>query len=338
MVWVGNSGSPLWRVAANWDNATVPGPSDDAVFDSSSAKNCLVDSPMTVGSLNVKPGYRGRLALHAIFTVNGNFTVRDTLSVNYNGHEFSRIRGAVVDLSALKKCIGTMSQFSLDLEAPAGTTQRLIPPSDTSVQLPSLRTYGYGTVSVEGDLNVIIFDASPGQTINWNGHGGRFGLFAHGARAEGLGGSEFVQWAYVSWSPDGFGRSKSNSGRVNTELSNLAPDMPWKYSVVWTGPLPGIWSDPAYYPPNPAISGARVGNCDATGGLQVCAVRSMDMGNNLNVTFDQSIPVTTPQKQPRTAVRQAVSAPTRTCDMLGRSHEAANAPRNSSRHLVLVNR
>lgn len=289
IVWTGAASTPQWRVAANWAGDALPGSSDTAVFDATSTRGCLIDQPIDVGGLVVRNTYTGRLVFRAPFTVQGPLVLRDTVAIQYNTHEYSHIRGSPVDLSSLRGCLGGYTGFSIDLDAPAGTLQRLIPPTDTSVRITQLRSYGHGTVSIEGDLNVDMFDASADQTIQWNGHRVRAGVFAHGAQARSLGGCEFTIWSYVSWSPSGFGQSKNFSERTNGGLIELAPERPWKLNLLQNAPLAGLWSDPSFVPGNTAITGARVGNCDASGGTPVRALDCANQGGNIGIAFEGQV-------------------------------------------------
>lgn len=77
-VWTNGGGDNLWSNPDNWTTSNVPSGSDNAVFNSTSTANCIIDIPASFRNLDVDPGYTGSITQNsgAVITMN-NFNLFD---------------------------------------------------------------------------------------------------------------------------------------------------------------------------------------------------------------------------------------------------------------------
>jgi len=57
--WTGGGADNNWDTAANWTPSGKPGSGVDVTFDSSTGKNCTIDTAVNVKSITITSGYTG---------------------------------------------------------------------------------------------------------------------------------------------------------------------------------------------------------------------------------------------------------------------------------------
>ena len=60
--WDGGGATNNWSDATNWSGDVVPGSGDDVVFDGTSAKNAVIDTSLSISSLQIATGYTGTVS------------------------------------------------------------------------------------------------------------------------------------------------------------------------------------------------------------------------------------------------------------------------------------
>lgn len=141
-VWDGGGANGNWSTAQNWSEDLVPGPEDEVLFDKTSVKTCLLDIPVQIASLSMRPGYTGTLDLGG-----------SVLSVSQNadfgsGGAFAAAGGAI--------------RFN-------GRTLQKLHPSATAT-LPPLEHGGPGTLVLGGALQAQSLVQAEGS-FDFNGYG-----------------------------------------------------------------------------------------------------------------------------------------------------------------------
>ena len=73
ITWTGGGADELASTAANWSGNVAPQSGDEAVFNGTSSKNCTWDLNIILSSLNINPGYAGKITLEASLTISDEF-------------------------------------------------------------------------------------------------------------------------------------------------------------------------------------------------------------------------------------------------------------------------
>src|SRR6476619_3354251 len=108
--WDGGGATTNWSDADNWDQvpAATPGPSDDVVFNATSAKASVLDAAFTasIRGLSINAGYTNTVSLANTLTVTTNgvnwgagttgILSAGSQTINVNGGNWSRAAGSFV--------------------------------------------------------------------------------------------------------------------------------------------------------------------------------------------------------------------------------------------------
>ncbi len=72
--WTGLGSDNLWSNNANWSNGQKPGAFDNAIFSSTSVKNCTMDVGVDIQGLTITSGYTGTISGTQDLTIRGSMT------------------------------------------------------------------------------------------------------------------------------------------------------------------------------------------------------------------------------------------------------------------------
>jgi len=75
IVWDGGGANNNWSTGANWVGDTVPGETDNVVFNATSNKPCTINTSATVANFSIVEGSTITITASANLTVNGNFSL-----------------------------------------------------------------------------------------------------------------------------------------------------------------------------------------------------------------------------------------------------------------------
>lgn len=157
--WDGGGSTNNWSDGANWICDTMPTTTDIVYFDNRNSKNVTIDQPLTLGGLQLNPGFTGIISQGSSnVLLNGGFLLR---SGTWSGGS-----GGLTINGDLTKQAGTFTGGSgdLDLNGSLFVTGALTMTSGTaSISGPNVSTSGSGFAHNSG---TIVFDSAGPMAVN----------------------------------------------------------------------------------------------------------------------------------------------------------------------------
>jgi len=186
ITWDGGGGDNNWSTGANWSTDSVPGSSDNVIFDNTSSKDCTIDSSVTVEDFTISSGYGGTISGGSstidingdLLQAGGTFTsTSGTLDISENwtisSGTFNHNSGTVeistpassIDIGSttLNNLVFDMSSYSLSLGGDIDV--------DGSLTVTYIGGMTGGDIQVAGNVTTTdsSFSSSDDSCIDFNG-------------------------------------------------------------------------------------------------------------------------------------------------------------------------